>query len=152
GADDELLAEFRRQNGGAAIVAVKDGASYRRLAPHLYCVKPQSARDFSALIEDLTSNGSMPRTVGHLFEPMHSAAEQLEQGVLALHCLCKSIVTHKPKESVKIISCRKDATPEHAALHDAVAGYLKSLALENPKFSWKVISTDDRAAVAEIAQ
>ena len=129
GADDELLAELRHRSPSLTILTLKAGEEYQQSA-----------------------DGSIPRTVIHYVQDAHTLAEQLDRGVFSLHALCKSIMECKPKESVRIVSCRRSGAAVSATLHEATAGYLKTLALENPKFSWKVISTDEQSTVDELAQ
>ncbi len=152
GADEQLFAEFERQTWGAAVVAVKYGDGYRQLGPNIYCVDHQSERDFVLLIEDLKSKGAMPGTIVHFVDETGELRQQLDRGVFALHYLCKAVMKQKPKDAVRIVSLQKQETAEHTALHRALAGYLKSLALENPKFSWKVVSVDGEPAAEETAR
>ena len=77
---------------------------------------------------------------------------QLDHGVFALHALCKAMMKRMPGHGVRIVSLRWQETAEHVAFHGALAGYLKSLALENPKFSWKLVSMGSAPAPEEFAR
>jgi polyketide synthase PksL len=151
GADDAWSDQFKRQADGVAVVAVQYGDGYRQLGPDQYCVDHLSESDFLLLIEDLKSKGRMPEAIVHCAGQNPDVRQQLDRGVFALHCLCKAVMKHKPKDEVRIVSWHQHGLPEHSALHRALAGYLKSLALENPKFSWKVVSLDGAPGAEEIA-
>ena len=151
GADEGLLAEFARHFPGRPVVAVKYGDGYCQLGQNVYCVDEKSESDFVSLIEELKSNGLMPGTVVHFTDKTSDIWQQLDRGVFAVHCLCKAMMKQKLKDEVKIVSLQKQSSATNIALHRALAGYLKSLVIENPKFSWKVISIDGEAAVREIA-
>ncbi|HEX8611503.1 MAG TPA: SDR family NAD(P)-dependent oxidoreductase [Telluria sp.] len=82
----------------------------------------------------------VPAAIIHLAD----AAGSLENGIFAMHSLCQGILKQKPANPIRIVSVRMgDAS---MAQHRAIAGYLKSLAMENPAFSWKTISIDDDVA------
>ncbi|MET0497717.1 MAG: type I polyketide synthase [Steroidobacteraceae bacterium] len=155
GADDELSASLERQTEGP-VVAVKYGDGYRQLGTNVYCVDHRSEHDFNLLIETLTSRDAMPEAIVHIVDDSCEVREQLDRGVFALHGLCKAVMKQKPKGRVRIISLQKQGRAPHAALHRALhrsmPGYLKSLALENPKFAWKVVSVDGERGAEEIAR
>jgi polyketide synthase PksL len=131
GADDELFAEFRRQNKGTRIV---------------------SETDVVSVVEHLQAPGSTPRTFVLSIDQAHGLGEQLDRGVFALHKLCKAVMKHDPKGGVRIVCSQKQGSAENTALHHALAGYLKSLALENPRFSWKVVSVARESVSEDIAR
>ncbi|ATQ76808.1 hypothetical protein CR152_21515 [Massilia violaceinigra] len=82
----------------------------------------------------------LPAAIVHFAD----AAGSLENGIFAMHALCQAILKQKPASAIRIVSVRTgDAS---AAQHRGIAGYLKSLAMENPAFSWKTISIDDDVA------
>ncbi|RSZ60418.1 SDR family NAD(P)-dependent oxidoreductase [Massilia atriviolacea] len=78
----------------------------------------------------------LPAAIVHVAD----AAGSVKNGIFALHALCQSILKRKPTDGIRIVSVR--AGNASAAQHRGTAGYLKSLALENPQFSWKTIEID----------
>ena len=69
---------------------------------------------------------------------------QTQVGVHDLHALCRALMQQKPQSPVRIICLQQEAGVQ-SPYHRALAAYLKSLVLENPLFSWKLVSVDDQA-------
>lgn len=148
--DDDMLAQFARRQA-APVIALTYGDAYQQLAANRYCVKPQSESDFVALIDTLQAQQMMPTRIVFLPTETNQITQQLDLGVFALHYLCKAIQKHKPKDDVKIAVLQRQSSMANAALHLAHAGYLKSLALENPKFTWKLIALEAAFSADEMA-
>lgn len=153
GADDPLFAQFERQSDNAVVVAVKYADGYRSLGQNLYCIDHRSEQDFAKLIEDLQAQDAMPGTIVQLVEDAGAIRQQLDQSLFALHFACQAVLEQKPKRSVQILCVQKhEPAAEYAALYPAIAGYLKSLTLENPKISWKLVSVRGDPAAVDIAR
>ncbi len=152
GADDDLLAQLRREANGAAIVAVAYGDAYQRLGPDRFCVAARSDSGFVSLIDDLKATGAMPSAIVHIADAAPGLHEALDRGVYALHGLFRAMMTHKHNAGVKVVSLQSGVSGDQAALHRALTGYLKSLAIENPRFAWKVISLQGAAGAEDTAR
>jgi len=108
--------------------------------------------DFESIIGVLASQGAMPESIVHIVDDEGEIAEQLDRGIFALHDLCKAVMKQRHKGRVRIVSLQAHSRAPHAALHPAMAGYFKSLALENPKFSWKLIGVDGAPDTESLAR
>ncbi|UXY16151.1 SDR family NAD(P)-dependent oxidoreductase [Chitiniphilus purpureus] len=149
GADEALLAEATRRTG-APVVVVHYAAGYRRLGPYTYCVDPASEDDFAALLADL--GGVLPAAIVQAVPDTGALAVRLDRGVFALHALCRTLIRHQPRQPIRIVALGSSALDGQGALHRGLAGYLGSLALEHPRFAWKVLAVDAGGSAAQTAR
>jgi len=143
-ADDKLYREVKRAAPDAQILLVKYGAAYKQLAPHVYTIDPEQEADAQKLMETLQLSGRTPRAIVHNHVVVENVGQQLAQGLYAVHHLCKALMKSKPTHAIKIISSRVAETSELSALHDALGGFFRTLALENPQFAGKCVTLDKR--------
>lgn len=152
GADDILRHAIVAQFKGATVVAVQYGDGFRHLGEDTYCVAPASEDDFARLLDGLKARNAMPASVIHFVDEAQGLQARLDRGVFALHGVCRALLKQKQTNGMRIVSVQQQGTAEQAALHCALAGYLKSLTLENPKFSWKVLLLGEALAAEDIAR
>jgi len=151
GADEQLLAEFQRRASQAEVVSVAWADEYRQFGPNAYGVDPRSEADFIALLAALEVQGALPKTIVHCTDGTTEVGRQLDQGIFSLHYLCKAMLRQKSLDRVRIIAVHREAAVP-TALHSALAGYFKSLALENPGFPWKVVTVAGHSAPDDMAR
>ena len=74
----------------------------------------------------------------------------LAQDLYPLHAACTALLRLRPGASARIVAVAQQADDKAALVHAGLAGYLRSLAQENPRFAWKTLSLDagDDAAMA----
>ncbi len=156
GASSAQAADIAQCLNGGELVQVSYGAHFQQIGNAAFSVNPANAGDFAALFDALADAlaDAMPSAVVLCQQPANELDNeldaQLQQGVYALHAISQEILKRKPKHEVKILVVA-DSKPQElqAPLHQASAGYLKSLALENPKLSWKVVSLPASGAWAQ---
>jgi polyketide synthase PksL len=156
GADDAVLGplvrHLERRFRGRTVVSAHWAGGYARLGAGRYGVDPCAGPDFAALLQDMAAQGALPAAIVLVPPQSGDLQQQLDRGVFALHGLCQALMAHKPR-GVRIVALQPPGAGDAAALHRALAGYLKSLALENPRFTWKLLSqqwSEHAAAGAEL--
>lgn len=122
GANDALLAQLRNV---AELVAVGHGA------------------DLASVMAKLDK---LPRSIVLCAGDAGDTQQDLDHGVFALHTLCRALMQQKPAAQPRIICLRQGEAP----LHSALAGYFKTLVLENPAFSWKLLSIEETDAASAV--
>ena len=146
GAPAALAAHLDPGHSGAPLVRVDHAGRFAQEPGQRYRLDFGSQQDFDRLVAELAAAGAVPRTVVHVAQAHGDTDEQLEHGLFAVHHLCRALMKHLPPEGVRIVCVQQGAQFANAALHRALAGYFKSLALEHPGFSWKVMSLESVAA------
>ena len=104
----------------------------------------------ASTIAALAAAGDLPSVVAHVSTACDSIDAALDAGVFALHAACRALLQDHGSGRVRIVCLRQDA--DATEFHGALAGYLASLALENPKFAWTVLSADDAGEPASLAR
>ncbi|WP_257389388.1 SDR family NAD(P)-dependent oxidoreductase, partial [Tahibacter caeni] len=141
---------------GAPLVRVTFAAAYRELGPLVFELRADDEADFRRLFATLQQRGALPRTILHrcsdgvTLEQSLPAAAALHEPVSALLHTAKALMAVSAVAHYVVIA--DAAAPQHQAL----AAFLKTLALEQPGFSGKVVSMDadtglslaDEAAIA----
>lgn len=158
-AGDELFGEIRRRHpvaGKTNAILVRYGTEYQQLADDVFTVDPDNEADFLRLTAALHSMQRLPRFVIHhcndlAEEEAHGGEQrQLARGIYSLHHLCKALLKRKIAQAITFVSARTRRADEQDAIHDALGGFFRTLALENPRFVGKVVLLDERA-ISEIA-
>ena len=139
GADAAIVAALERALPGTEVVAASFG----------------EAAEAVALLDTLVARGALPRAIVLAPAVADGLAARLDQGVHLLHGLCKAWMARKAAGTLRVLAwCTQDLDDDLIAqpLHASLAGYLKSLALENPKVGWKLLSISGGDAAALLAQ
>ena len=137
---DDLFLALREQ--GHAVVLVRPGTSFAEVAPDTYTVDPQREEQFRELLAALASRGFQPGVVLHHepegceLEVGEAVAQQLHRGLYALFHLCRALMSER--QPLRIVSLF-DGHSQSAPLSAALGGFLKTLSLEEPRVTAKVI-------------
>ncbi|GAB3327960.1 hypothetical protein GCM10027565_15940 [Bordetella tumulicola] len=145
-ADAVLASALRWAIPDAMIITVEMAGPYRQRDNGHYCVDARSSADVVRLVQDLHAAGTFPDTVVHC-AGYGSVDKQLDEGVYAIHALCQAWLASQVRGPLKLLSLHGGTSgvtnDVSLALHLALAGYCRSLALERPGFVWKLLSIDD---------
>ncbi len=114
-------------------------------ADSIILVKPgQSDEEARELVESLGNQGRLPAVVVHNgsaasdLEDGEPVERQLENGLYTLFHLCKAL-TREKHGALRIVSVFSGDSAATAPLGAAMAGFLKTLTLENPRCQVKVV-------------
>ena len=124
---EELLTQLQAREGMRVVLVKADEA------------------DILQRVQAVAAAGSLPHGI------IHHDTGGLQQGIYALHTLCKALLNQKPSHGVKIISVRAGGADVHSAMHAALGGYFKTLTLEQPRFLGKVVQAPAGTCVQELA-
>ncbi len=131
--DALCAALMQKQAGDAAMpapVLVMPGTAFRETAPDVFTVDPRSEADFQELVACLKRRGRLPtRIVQH--------GVSAEFGIHPAFNLCKALLAHK-HPGARVVACF-GAQPEAAPYAAALAGFYRTLALENPNYCGVVV-------------
>ena len=132
-------------SGDGPVILVKPGKSFQEIEPNIYLIDPEREDQFHELVESLKNKGSLPSVVLHHssegcdLEVKQEVVRQLDNGIYTLFYLCKALIKEKlqvPPRFVSVFSSHAGAT---APLDAAIDGFVKTLALENPRYLAKVV-------------
>ena len=142
GTDAQLHAACVRR--GIDAVLVLPGARFERVDRLCYRIDPQArehyVRLFQALADAGLSVGQICYAWAESTEPADAAAlaRFLDRGPFAFLLLCQGLIAHKPREQVRLLYLYAGEQAHNAA----ISGFVKSLRLENPAWSCKVVQTE----------
>ncbi|MFZ5635022.1 MAG: SDR family NAD(P)-dependent oxidoreductase [Pseudomonadota bacterium] len=147
---DALFLALRARLGetaAARMALVVPGDGFARTADGTYTVDPTREQDFHALVERLAADRLLPALVVHrgcdAADDGRDAVERgLATGVYALFHLCKALMTQKQATSLKLLSAFAAGGAATPPLAPAIAGFLKTLTLENPGYRAKAVEID----------
>jgi len=146
---EELFTAWCEQPDAGTIVLAKPGDAFEEVASNVYALDFTREDQFQSLVAALESKELLPGVVLHHAPPacdldvpldvQNDVARQLDRGVFALFHLCRALMAAQP--AVRRVLSLFDGAPLGAAL----AGFLKTLALEEP--SWRAKSVEIAGAV-----
>jgi polyketide synthase PksN len=142
---DGLFVSMKRRAENGSIVLLKPGKSFHEIEPDVYTVDPEREGTFVELVENLKNKIQLPGVVIHHFaqpcplQVKRQVAEQLNNGLYMLFNLCKALMKDKRQAPLRILSVFSSFENSPAPLGAAMAGFLRTLALENPKYRAKVV-------------
>jgi polyketide synthase PksN len=132
-------------SGAQSIALIKPGKSFQEISPNVYVIDPEREEQFQELIENLKSKTLFPEVVLHHcsdvcnLEVKEEVTQHLNHGVYALFYLSKVLMKEKHQVPLKFLSAFSSHSELAAPLGTAVAGFFKTLALENPQYLIKTV-------------
>jgi polyketide synthase PksN len=145
---DTIFRTLAAQRGAAApLVRVTFAKAYRELGPTEFEVRADDETDFRELFAALQCRDLLPQVILHrcsdgvTLEQSLPDTAALHQPVFALLHVAKALMGLSV--AARYIVIADAAAPQHQAL----AAFLKTLALEQPAFSGKVVSIDGDAGL-----
>ncbi|KFE71836.1 SDR family NAD(P)-dependent oxidoreductase [Hyalangium minutum] len=155
-----LRRQLRERSGEAPIIRVQPGEGFRCLSPEHYQITPAREEDYRQLWEALRERGLQPAALFHLwnhearplaFDTASSAEtvstelqEQLRLGLQSLFLLARTLPGLRLRERLPVIYAFQGEGEQPQ--HSAVAGFARSVALENPKLRVRVVRFAPRQA------
>src|SRR5262249_15634607 len=152
---DRLFLTIREQQGGGSVVWVRPGDTFGEVEPNVYVIDPEREEDFHDLLASLQQKALVPAVVvHHAPDPCNllinsGVARELSHTLYALFFVCKAMLRsglQAPPRIVSLFSGDSEATPP---LGGAVAGFLKTLTLEDPRYVAKAIEIPAELSASE---
>jgi acyl transferase domain-containing protein/acyl carrier protein len=138
------------------VVLVKPGPSYQKIHCNLYEVNPKNNNDYHNLMEDLKKDDVFPEKIIHYWskksftEAIEGFKEQLEQGIFSIFHLTKKLFGQRHDHFIKLLYLYDVIAVNIQPHYEAVMGFFRSAAMENPKFKYKTVAVDS-PCISEIA-
>ena len=138
------------QSGEGPCILVMPGTAYEESAPSVFVIDYEREEHFLQLVETLGARGHLPQSVIHRGSDAPEASvsagveRRLAHGVYALFHLSKALMAHKHSDPVDFISVYSKRSSVADALHSALAGFYKSLALETTRYTGRVVEIESR--------
>ncbi|HEX8619631.1 MAG TPA: SDR family NAD(P)-dependent oxidoreductase, partial [Thermoanaerobaculia bacterium] len=142
---DALFLAMQEREAGDRLLWLRPGTTFGEVEPNVYVIDPEQEEQFDALVAALDAKGLLPDVVlHHVPEPCElenrqDVAQQLDNGLYSLVSLCKALARGKRQQSLKIVSAFSSDADAVAPLAAAMGGFLKTLVLENPRFTARTI-------------
>lgn len=157
--DESLAGGLRRLFGDSQVISVRPGDSFRERALNDHEVAPGESGDYRELLSRLAARETLPRSVIHAWnadapaldfragEADHlvgSLQEQMRFGVGSLLRLSKALLNEqrRPRE-LSLLSVHRSRGGETPPHQEALGAFARSLRLEAPAVSCKVLGVED---------
>ncbi|MGD9187374.1 MAG: SDR family NAD(P)-dependent oxidoreductase [Desulfobacteraceae bacterium] len=123
------------------IVLVLPGDSYLRRDNSTYVIRPHIQKDYRQLIETLKKEGMVPNRIIHMWSydgAMHDESaldRQLQFTIYALFYQIRELILQHVEGKIKLLHVYRSLNGEVQPQSASIAGFAKSLQIENPRFS-----------------
>ena len=151
---DEKLRQVyqtRLQEAGqdvSQVILVKPGDSYQDLGEQTYTINPRNREDFTQLFGSLNNTTleigkicfawpSHPPKGSEYHESV--LKDLLEKGVYSFLFLCQALVEQKYNNTIQLLYLYSSKKGEPQPHHDAMSGFVKTLHIEHPKLSTRIL-------------
>ncbi|WP_116811138.1 SDR family NAD(P)-dependent oxidoreductase [Steroidobacter cummioxidans] len=135
---DELFLALKKQvpaDTKLTLVRLQAAARFQEVAPDVFTLDPAGGAQFFQLVEALKSRNQLPTQV-----LSSDDTSQLNARFYSLFDLCKALLANKQQSRVRVVSVYAGESSLQAAQNAALAGFFKTLSLENPKYRGKVVN------------
>jgi acyl transferase domain-containing protein/NAD(P)-dependent dehydrogenase (short-subunit alcohol dehydrogenase family)/acyl carrier protein/SAM-dependent methyltransferase/aryl carrier-like protein len=140
---DELAAAV---GGDAVVVLVTTGERFAALDPRRFVVDPTRPDDLSRLLAALADADLFPSAVLHAWCLDASAGvslgEQLDRGICSLFLLTKALMAWRRAEPLGLLFAYPTGPDGGCPWHAAAAGFARTVRLESPRLSCRVVGID----------
>jgi acyl transferase domain-containing protein len=155
--DDESFANamqmrFPQKN----IVIIKSGEKFQIINERLYQINKDISADYSSVLAHFAEQQIVFKQIIYKTNLSNSLAlastfidSQLKECFYGFFNLCQAFLQKKFKENIQICFINDAAAGQRSLLVDALAGFMKSLRLENPKFICQVLQIPQPAEKIE---
>lgn len=144
----------KREDG---IILVKPGKSYKKISDFVYTINLEDKKDYIQLLKTLKEIGSIPNVF--IYNWMKSPLEikekmirsSLMRSFYSLLYLSQGLMELKFKKEVQFIYLKSAQKDREQPLFNGLAGFIKTLKLENPKYKGKLIEVinDEKTAIQD---
>ncbi|WP_206410053.1 SDR family NAD(P)-dependent oxidoreductase, partial [Lysobacter enzymogenes] len=146
--DPALGAALSRRLGPARMVRVAAGAAFAQIEADLFVADLADEAQARRLLQTLSEQGRRPQAV---VRADAIDAAQPAQALLALHGLLKALLGDGDSRPLRVLALRRQDEHTATAFNAGFAGYLRTLALENPKIQGKTLAAAPAAEADAVA-
>lgn len=145
----------KRVNSSRDIISVRPAERYEKIDQHTYTINPQSPEDFMGIFDSLQDSGYVFEKIcfgwpmQQSFTGEYRSAtvyESLNKGVYAFLYLCKALMEQKHLDKIHLLYLYRSDIGQVQPHHDAINGFIKTLHLENSRFSCKTLEIQQEKA------
>lgn len=135
-----------REGEKGQVVLVQPGERYRKLGDNSYQINLQDQADYLGLLQELQTQGTFPSKIVHAWSKDDEIAgeaglvAQLKRGIYSVFFLSKALIQLKVKEKVRMLYLYPGSQENLLPHCAAVAGFAKSLHLEQPQLFLKTVA------------
>ncbi|MES2350365.1 MAG: SDR family NAD(P)-dependent oxidoreductase [Pseudomonadota bacterium] len=140
GADDALIAALGAMPTASPTVFVNWGNAYAHDGGQNFVLDPAREEDFLQMVAALRAEQRLPSRI------VHVCPAEVARGVQALLFHCKAYMTPRLHDGLRLLSVHAGSAGSPNPHGAAVAGFLRALALEEPRFSASTLELDDVVA------
>lgn len=152
--DESLCNLYRerldRTGDGARAILVRPGDSFQDQGGHTYRIDPGSPADYVRLFDALDATNQAINKICFAWPVSRAGGEEglnldavlnsaLQSGVYAFLFLCQSLAARKLDGKVQLLYLYAGNKDEHQPHNEAVNGFARTVQLEHPKLSCKVL-------------
>ncbi|GFE86014.1 SDR family NAD(P)-dependent oxidoreductase [Steroidobacter agaridevorans] len=134
---DELFLALKGQlpvDAKLALVRLQPGASFKETGANVFTLDSERSAQFSQLAETLSSRNQLPAQV------LNNLTTAGVNGFHSIFDLCKALLANKQHSPVSIVSVHAGESGIPSAQNAALAGFFKTLTLENPRYRGKAVN------------
>jgi len=127
---------------------VMPGDTFKSLGEGIYTTNPAKQDDYRMLIEELETNDIMPTEIIHFwgqtrnYESSEEISECLERGIFSMIYLTRALMKCRLKNKIKLLYAAREKDGVINPFNSGMAGFLKTVALENPMLDYKIAAFD----------
>ncbi|MCY8910324.1 amino acid adenylation domain-containing protein [Bacillus atrophaeus] len=122
------------------MIFVKPGERFKDCHQNIYEINPRRQADYQKLLADLKKKKMFPNKILHMWSQHNNEMnEMMQKGFYSIFYLTKSLLEKAPHERVKLLVTYRDEANISSALGGAISGFAKSVQLEHPKMSFKIV-------------
>ncbi|MBF0398091.1 MAG: SDR family NAD(P)-dependent oxidoreductase, partial [Desulfobacterales bacterium] len=128
------------------------GEKYIKINEKTYSINPSDPSDYKELIENLNKK---PKYIIHMWSQDNFAYDeklllsQIERSFYSLFHLSQALLKQKLTSEIQLIYIYKETENNLQPQYAALSGFIKTLAIENPKLICKTIAISDLSKVQE---
>lgn len=151
-ADAAELPRFRRNFGaGARLIFVTPAEHFAQSGDNQYGLNFADKEQLAGLLHSLTARGVSLQQMVYLADAPDLAAEaKLNSSLYPLLFLVQALMESKAAGKVRLVYAFTDHGNEAALLDKALGGFIKTLRLESPAYSFKTVSLDPSLKAEEV--
>ncbi|MGI6668752.1 MAG: SDR family NAD(P)-dependent oxidoreductase [Acetivibrionales bacterium] len=139
---------FMDIGASVGIALVKPGDNFKACGDMVYEVKPDDARSYVKLFNDLENKGFKAGHIVHLWSRdsfsgyEKSIKSMLSNGLHSVFHITQALMQYKPRHQVRLLYIHAGRGEEINPAYAAIRGFASSVSAENPSFVYKVLQAD----------
>jgi polyketide synthase PksN len=132
-------------------IIVKKGEKFRKVGELEYEVNPTKKEDYTKLLNSLKETKNIPSHIIHSWSNNKDRSHEegndvntfninLQKSIYSLFYICQGLLEQKINDNVKMLYTYKTDAHKKEPQYEAINSFLKTISIENSKFSYKTLS------------